>query len=106
MSPEVIGAILIGLTSLVTALGAIGNNRSRRIERELATQAAELEDQKQESRRLGRQLTLAERYITRLQRALSRADHDVPPPPEGFGDDHDTDPVPTRAARRRAGELT
>jgi hypothetical protein len=106
VSPEAIGAILIALTGLVTAIGAIGQNRSRRIEAELAELAGQLDEEKKYSRRIARQLTLAERYITRLQRALSQADLDLPPTPEGFGDDHDIDaqPAPRRRNRHRAGD--
>lgn len=99
MSPEAIGAILVGLTGLVTAIGTITAQRSRRIEADVAAQGAELAALRQ-------QLVLAERYIARLKRALARHDLDLPDPPEGFGDDHEaalaTAPATGRRHRRRA----
>jgi hypothetical protein len=94
VSPEAIGAILLGLTGLVTAIGTVTSNRNRRIDLELQTLRADLGAERE-------QRLLAERYIARLQRALARADLDVPPPPEGFGDDHPDEAAPASPTGRR-----
>lgn len=84
MDAGTIGAILSGLTALLGVLGGIGGAIAVRLSRSSRAQRREI-------RQLREQLTLAERYMYQLIRALER--HGLRPPraPGGLWRDDDPD---------------
>lgn len=82
-SAEVIGALIAGLTALITVVGA-------QITRIATKLDADNKAQRVEIRQLNKQLILAEQYLFTMSRALGRNGIDIPSPPKGlFEDDRD-----------------
>lgn len=77
MTPELIGALVLAVTGLLTGLTGLLSKRSK-------DQREELEQLRADYRHLRQQLRLADQWIYRMTRAMDQNGIDAPPAPEGL----------------------
>jgi chromosome condensin MukBEF ATPase and DNA-binding subunit MukB len=77
LSPELIGALVIAFTSLLSGLTAIMSKRQR-------DQRDELDSLREDYKAIRVQLRLADQWIFAITRVLDQRGIPVPPPPSGL----------------------